>query len=103
AGAAMIASVLSRSDLQVTASVFGLGIVALSLVPLVGFAGQVSLCQLSLAGVGAVVMGHLGGGGNPLALVAAALVAGAVGVVIALPALRLSGIYLALATAAFAV
>ena len=42
------------------------GIVALSLVPLVGFAGQISLCQLSFAGIGAVVMAHLGAGGNPL-------------------------------------
>ena len=31
-------------------SLFGIGIVALSLVPLIGLAGQISLCQLSFAG-----------------------------------------------------
>ena len=41
--------------------------------------------------------------GNPIYLLVAALVAGIIGALIALPALRLSGIYLALATAAFAV
>jgi branched-chain amino acid transport system permease protein len=50
-----------------------------------------------------VVVAHLGGHGNPLALVWAAVVTGLVGAVVALPALRLSGIYLALSTAAFAV
>jgi len=41
--------------------------------------------------------------GNPIGLFWAAVFAGAVGAVIALPALRLTGIYLALSTAAFAV
>src|SRR4029079_16401735 len=45
----------------------------------------------------------LGRDGDPLALLWAVLIAAAVGALIALPALRLSGIYLALATAAFAV
>ena len=48
-------------------------------------------------------MAHLGAGGDPLALVWAVLIAAAVGALVALPALRLSGIYLALGTAAFAV
>jgi branched-chain amino acid transport system permease protein len=83
--------------------VFALGIVALSLVPLVGFAGQVSLAQLSFAGIGAVTMAHLGHGGNPMGLVWAVVICAVIGALVALPALRLSGIYLALATAAFAV
>jgi branched-chain amino acid transport system permease protein len=48
-------------------------------------------------------MAHLGRGGDPVALVWAVLIAAAVGALISLPALRLSGIYLALGTAAFAV
>jgi branched-chain amino acid transport system permease protein len=48
-------------------------------------------------------MAHLGTGGDPLALVWAVLISAAVGALVALPALRLSGIYLALGTAAFAV
>ena len=99
----VLATTLSRPDLSTYAKIFAVGIVALSLVPLVGFAGQISLCQLSFAGIGAVVMAHLGDGGNPMGLVWAVLICMAVGALVALPALRLSGIYLALATAAFAV
>ncbi|MBM3673681.1 MAG: ABC transporter permease [Actinobacteria bacterium] len=101
--AVMLATTLSDADLITYGRVFPIGIVALSLVPLAGFAGQISLCQLSFAGIGAIVMAHLGAGGDPLALVWAVLIAAAVGAVVALPALRLSGIYLALGTAAFAV
>ena len=103
AAAAMVGSVMNSGDLKVSVGLFGLAIIGLSIVPLLGFAGQVSLCQLTLGGIGAIVMGHLGTNGNPLGLLAAALITGAVGVVISLPALRLSGIYFALATAAFAV
>ncbi|MFI5040827.1 MAG: ABC transporter permease [Acidimicrobiales bacterium] len=102
-GAYMVAQVLSKSDLENVTKLFGIAIIGLSFVPLVGFAGQISLCQLSFAGIGAVCMAHLGTGGNPVGLLAAAAVAGAVGALISLPALRLQGIYLALATGAFAV
>jgi len=80
-----------------------LGIVMLSLVPLIGYAGQISLAPMAFAGIGAIVMGGWGGGGSPLGLVAAVLVTAAVGALVALPAIRLRGLYLALATAAFAV
>ena len=80
-----------------------LGIIMLSLVPLIGWAGQISLAPMAFAGVGAVVMGHWGGDGSLEGLLAAALVSGVVGALVALPALRLQGLYLALATAAFAV
>ncbi len=79
-----------------------LGIVALSLVPLTGWAGQVSLCQMTFAGVGALAAVKVAADGSPVGLVAAAVTAGAVGAVVALPALRLRGLYLALATLAFA-
>ena len=103
AGAAMVASVVGKADLATLGTVFGIGMVGLSMVPLIGFAGQISLCQLTFAGIGAVCMAHAGTGGDPLGLVVAIVVTGLVGALIALPALRLSGIYLALATAAFAV
>ena len=93
---------LSTPDQIIYGRLFPIGIVALSLVPLVGFGGQISLCQLSFAGIGGLVMAHLGQHGEPIALVWAVLIAAAVGALIALPALRLSGIYLALGTAAFA-
>jgi len=79
-----------------------LGIIALSLVPLTGLAGQISLAPLAFAGLGAVVMYEWGSDGNPLALIAVVVVCGAVGALVALPALRLKGLYLGLATFAFA-
>jgi branched-chain amino acid transport system permease protein len=103
AATGVLAGLLSDADILRTTRVFGIALIALSLVPLTGFGGQVSLCQMSFAAVGAVVMAHHGGGGNPLALVAVAAVCAVVGALVALPALRLSGLYLALATAAFAV
>jgi branched-chain amino acid transport system permease protein len=99
----VLAAVLGEAELITYGPIFSLGIVAVSFVPLAGYAGQISLCQLSMAGVGAVVWGHLGAHGNPAALAGAVLVAGLVGALVAIPALRLSGVYLALGTAAFAV
>ena len=54
------ATTVSDPDLITYGRVLSLGIVALSLVPLVGLAGQISLCQLSFAGIGAVVDGAHG-------------------------------------------
>src|SRR5215470_7692550 len=99
----VLATVLSPPDLITYGAVFSLGLVALSYVPLAGYAGEISLCQLSMAGIGAVVWGHLGAHGAVWALAVAVAVAAAAGALIAVPALRLSGVYLALATAAFAV
>jgi branched-chain amino acid transport system permease protein len=99
----VLATLLGDADALRAARIFGVALIALSLVPLTGFAGQVSLCQMSFAAIGALVMAHHGDGGNPAALLLAAVVCAAVGALVALPALRLSGLYLALATAAFAV
>jgi len=102
-GGAVLAAGLTDADALRAAKAVGLGLIALSLVPLVGWAGQLCLCQMSFAAIGAVCMGHLGQGGNPWGLLAGAAIAAVVGVLVALPAARLSGIELALATAAFAV
>ena len=95
--------IISAGDLFASTKMWGIGIIALSLIPLVGYAGRISLCQLSFAGIGAVVVAHAGANGAPASLLLAALVAAIAGAIISLPALRLSGIYLALLTAAFAV
>ncbi|HEX9713788.1 MAG TPA: ABC transporter permease [Actinomycetota bacterium] len=79
------------------------GMIMLSLVLLSGYAGQVSLCQMTFAGLGAFAMAKVGADGSPVGLLAAIVLAGAVGALVALPALRLQGLYLALATMAFAV
>ncbi|MET0902825.1 MAG: ABC transporter permease [Acidimicrobiales bacterium] len=99
----VLASVLNDADALRASRIFGIALIALSLVPLTGFGGQVSLCQMSFAAIGALVMAHHGQGGDPVALLLAAVVCAVVGALVALPALRLSGLYLALATAAFAV
>ncbi len=78
-------------------------LVALSLVPLIGWAGQVSLAPLAFAGIGAVAYTRLGGAdGHWYAILIAGLVVAPVGALLAIPALRLQGLYLALATMAFA-
>lgn len=78
----------------------------LSLVLLVGYAGEVSLATMALAGIGATVLYHQVGHDStsragPMAYVIAMAVTALVGAVMAIPALRLRGLYLALATAAF--
>ncbi|MDQ1462984.1 MAG: branched-chain amino acid transport system permease protein livM, partial [Actinomycetota bacterium] len=78
-------------------------LLALSLVPLTGWAGQVSLAPLAFAGIGAVAYTRLGGAhGSVWAVFLAALVTIPVGALFAFPAMRLQGLYLALATLAFA-
>jgi branched-chain amino acid transport system permease protein len=76
-----------------------IAIILLSLVPLVGYGSMVSLCQLTFAGIGCVAMAKTGG--SVVGLVAAVLAPAAVGLLIALPTMRLRGLYLALATLAF--
>lgn len=77
--------------------------IVISLVLLTGLSGQVSLMQMSFAGIGAITLASLPTSlPYVIALAVAALVTGAVGTLVALPALRLRGIYLALSTLAFA-
>jgi len=81
------------------------GLVALTLVVLTGWAGQISLAQFAFVGVGAFTAGHLSGSHGQhflLAVLVAMLVAAPLGILVGLPSLRLSGLYLALATLAFA-
>ena len=73
---------------------------------LVWISGQISLCQASFLALGATTMGHLtNGAGLPwgLGLLLAGLLTVPIGLVVAIPAIRLSGVYLALATFGFAV
>jgi len=81
------------------------GVLFMSLGFLVRTSGQTSLCHAGFAAVGAATFGHALDAGLPwpVALVAAAVVTGVVGTVLALPAIRLSGLYLALATFGFGV
>lgn len=101
--AVVLSQILSGSGLGYADDGLAVGIVLLSLVLLTGYGGQVSLCQMSFAGLGAWTMSKVGGThGSLLGLAAAVGLAGAVGALLALPSLRLRGLYLALATFAFA-
>jgi ABC-type branched-subunit amino acid transport system permease subunit len=77
-------------------------IVCLSLVVLTGYTGQISLAQMAFAGVGGFTLSKLAAGSLPfpLTLVLSGLVAVPVGLLVGLPALRVRGINLAIATLA---
>lgn len=79
--------------------VAGAGLMLLS-----GYTGQISLGHAAFVAVGAYTAVVLAKAGVPfvLALPAAGFAAAAVGLVVGVPALRLSGMYLAIATLAFA-
>ncbi|HUF83694.1 MAG TPA: ABC transporter permease [Acidimicrobiia bacterium] len=98
-----VSGFLSDQNLGRVGQGLALGLIVLSLVPLTGYAAQISLAQMTLAGLGAVVMAKVAAEGSPIGLLAAMAIAGAVGGLLALPALRLRGLYLALSTLAIAV
>jgi len=101
-GGIFVANVLNSSWLTVAGQGMVFALIMLSLVLLVGYAGQVSACQMTFVGLGAFAMGKWFGGASLMGIVAAAVIAGAVGAIASLPALRLEGLYLALSTLAFA-
>jgi ABC-type branched-subunit amino acid transport system ATPase component/ABC-type branched-subunit amino acid transport system permease subunit len=80
-------------------------IVAVSVVILSGWAGQISLGQWAFSGVGAAVAGGLAANHGQdffVTVLAAGLAGAAMAVAIGLPALRIRGLYLAVVTLAFA-
>lgn len=80
--------------------------VCLSAVVITGFVGQISLSQMAFAGISGFLLSKLGaehGVPFPIAPLLGALVAMLVGVVVSLPALRVRGVNLAIATLAFGV
>jgi branched-chain amino acid transport system permease protein len=80
-------------------------LVAVSLVMLTGWVGQVSLAQASFVGVGAYVTAMVARGWHlvfPLDVIVGALAAAAAAAVLGLVALRVRGLYLAVATLIFA-
>ncbi len=97
----LLSDQLSRANTSRLALGMCYALLMLSLLLLTGYGGFVSLAQFTFAGIGALVVARLNTS-SPLALLAGALVAAAVGALIALPILRLRGLYLALGTLAFA-
>ncbi len=99
----VLSLVAGRVDVRTLTLTLLTALVMLSLVPLTGWSKQISLAQITFVGAGAFAylewapsLGSIGG------LAVAALFAVPFGVAMALPALRLQGLYLALASMAFA-
>jgi branched-chain amino acid transport system permease protein len=96
---------LDRFYLGEFAQVFIYAIAGIGLMLLVGYTGLVSLGHAAFLAIGAYSHAYLLSHGVPLpvALAAATLFTAVIGGVVAIPALRMTGIYLAVATLAFAV
>jgi branched-chain amino acid transport system permease protein len=105
--AVVVPNSMSPSQISLLGSVtLVYAIVAVSLVVLTGWAGQISLGQFAIAGLGATVTGDLvskTGADLLFALVAGAAAGMLVAVLIGLPALRVRGLFLGVTTLAFAV
>ena len=99
--ATFLANVLGDADVALVSRAMVLAVTLLSLVLLTGYSGQVSLCHLTFLGIGAYAMGRWGQG-SLAGVVLAVVLAAAVGALLALVTSRLQGLYLALATFAFA-
>lgn len=101
----LIFTVLANSTLTALAVTFTIATLLLSLVVLTGYAGQVSLAQYAIAGIGGMIgaqlAAHAGFAFLP-ALVAGTVGAMGVGLLFAIPALRTRGVNLAVITLAAA-
>lgn len=98
-------SVLSPFWLGLVTTGVVLGVILLSITVMTGLGGMVSLCQPTFAAIGAFTTAQLVTHFGMSVLVAAfagTLLAGLVGAALALPVMRLDGVYLTLATLAFA-
>ncbi|MBK5224311.1 MAG: ABC transporter permease [Acidimicrobiia bacterium] len=96
---------VSVSNINLAGSILIYAMVAISLVILTGWAGQVSLGQIAFMGFGAAVGGAITtrlGWDISIAILISGLVGAVLAVIIGLPALRLRGLFLAVTTLAFA-
>jgi ABC-type branched-subunit amino acid transport system permease subunit len=100
------APLLAGPRIGLFCSWMGMAIIFLSLALLVRVSGQISLCHAAFAAAGATTFHHMSVGlGLPwvVALGLAGVATALVGTAVALPAVRLTGIYLALATFGFGI
>ena len=104
-GAALLAAPLLLPEYLLAQLTFVLiyGIVGLGLMLLAGFTGLFSIGHAAFFGVGAYAQAVLTGMGwpFPFALAAGTVLSAGVGVIVGLPALRVKGIYLGIATLSF--
>ncbi len=105
AGALLLPAVLTPAKLLIASATVVYVLIFASLGLLVGLSRQVSLCHAVFTVFGAAVLAHMQTAGVPylLALLIAGLAVVPIGALIAIPAIRLSGLFLALATFGFGV
>jgi branched-subunit amino acid ABC-type transport system permease component len=114
--AIMVPHVVDDAKVSQYAAGLGYMIIFLSLGMLIWMSGQISLCHMGFAALGATTMGHLLTTGFsqhlhlgrlyppwPVALLIAGLAAVPFGAIVAIPAIRLAGIYVAVATFGFGI
>ena len=103
--AGLLPTRLNGARLLTASSTLGFVLVFASLSLLVGLSRQVSLCHAVFVVFGATTLSHLRNAGVPFvpALLLAGLAMVPVGALVAIPAIRLSGLFLALATFGFGV
>ncbi|GIU88549.1 MAG: ABC transporter [Acidimicrobiia bacterium] len=94
---ALLFGVMDDDWAQATYISIATGIMVLSIVVLTGYAGQISLAQWALAGIGALIAGRFVRAGVPteLAILLGVVLTIPVGLVFAIPALRTRGVNLA--------
>ncbi|MFT3865097.1 MAG: ABC transporter permease [Solirubrobacterales bacterium] len=106
AAAVILFAVLSNTYANALAYSLTAAIIALSLVVLTGFVGQISLMQMTFAGIGGLLTAKFAvnwGIPFPLPIVLAAVVAAPIGAALGSPALRVRGLSLAIVTLGAAV
>lgn len=116
AGACLVGAVVLLRQLMVDSDVttFTVGmsfaVIALSLTLLTGYAGEMNLAAVSFGAISTMIVFHIGVTGHGLAarltvwsVIVGVLITALVGALVSLPALRLRGLYLGLATMAFGV
>jgi branched-subunit amino acid ABC-type transport system permease component len=102
--------IMGTSDMGALTIGMTYAIIALSLTLLTGYAGEINLAPVSFGAIATIIVFHIGLSGSgsnqritPWGILVGVVVTALVGGLIALPALRLRGLYLALATLAFGV
>jgi branched-subunit amino acid ABC-type transport system permease component len=114
--AILVPKVVNEAKVSQYSAGLGYMIIFLSLGMLVFMSGQISLCHMGFAALGATTMGHLLTTGVtqklhlgnsyppwPICLLLAGLAAVPFGAMVAIPAIRLAGIYVAVATFGFGI
>ena len=105
AGLALLPLAVNVARIDQYSAALGYVIIFASLGLITWTSGQISLCHIAFAAIGATTMGHMLKSHVPwpLALLIAGLIVVPAGAIVAIPANRLSGIYVAVATFGFGI